>query len=258
MDSSYKGTIMDPASIIEFLRPSKEWVVIDVGTGGGDTARAVAAVVTRVAAIDSSAKAIERCTAGNSEQGVSNIDAALMDAESLDFPDERFDAATCRLATHHFDNIECAVAEINRVTKMHAPFVLADRLCPDDAELSAFLHKLGKLRDSTFTTVLTESQWCEMLDRFGFKIVDQKKTRETIDVPKWLNHSPLNDEEKQAIYDAFASASPHVKAYFEVQFDGGRAVNYTDDKILLRALKTGKPPRQGGFDETCISERASS
>lgn len=228
---------MEPFKMVEFMQPDSDISVLDVGTGSGDTARAVASHVREVVAIDSSIDAIERCRDLNRAAGINNITPLKMDAEKLLFPDEHFDAVTCRLATHHFRDLPQAFQEMARVLKKGAPLVIADRLCPEDRELSAFIHTIGKLRDSTFTTVLTIDQWKQLLESSGLSLTTYSAFKETINVLHWLDRSPLTEDQKQRIYDAFQNASPAVRGYFSVVDKSGRAFEYTDDKVFIRAEK---------------------
>lgn len=231
---------MDPEKIVSLLEPSADMIVIDLATGGGATARAIAPFVSAVSAIDSCSEAIESCAIKNGSAGITNIQPQVMDVEELLFPDGLFDAATCRLAMHHFDDLEGSLTEIARVLRNGAPLIIADRLCPDDDELSEFLHCIGRLRDNTFRTVLTKTAWKELLEKCGFRLVSESIFKETIDIDEWLNHSPLDDEEKAAIQAAFMNASSKVQDYFQVQIEDVRAAKYTDDKIMIRAEKIQK------------------
>jgi len=78
------------------------WVALDIATGGGHTALAVAPHVARVVATDITAPMLGAAREFVLSRGAGNIDFALADAEDLPFPACSFDLVTCRIAAHHF------------------------------------------------------------------------------------------------------------------------------------------------------------
>lgn len=94
--------------LIELLEPAPDMRVLDVATGAGHTAAAIAPLVASVVAIDLTAEMVHEAEQLFSRRGLRNAAARVMDAEALLFPDASFDAVTCRIAPHHFPNIEKA------------------------------------------------------------------------------------------------------------------------------------------------------
>lgn len=227
---------IDAEAVLKFLSAKKNMVVLDAATGHGDTALNVAPHVKEVVAIDASEKAIEKCREKVAQSGITNIVPLLMPVEKIAFPDATFDAITCRFATHHFNDIVEALSEMSRILKPNGAVVIADRLSADEGELREFIQTIGKLRDSTFTTIHTMEEWQSMLAKVNLKVAGEMRFKEKTDITKWLDRSPLNETEKQRMHDAFANASDAVKKYYEIVFDNGKAVEYTDDRIVFRAV----------------------
>jgi SAM-dependent methyltransferase len=92
--------------------------VLDLAAGRGAVLFAAAERVGaqgRVIGVDLSERMIQE-TAGEIERrGVENAEMRQMDAESLAFPDESFDAVLCSLAFHLFPAVERVLAECCRV-----------------------------------------------------------------------------------------------------------------------------------------------
>src|SRR5262245_21343660 len=79
--------------------------VLDVGAGGGGAALAMAERGLRVAAIDASARMVDRIAARARERGVA-IETQVMDGQALQFADARFDAALSVLGVILFPDAE--------------------------------------------------------------------------------------------------------------------------------------------------------
>ena len=106
--------------LVEAAALSEGMRVLDVASGSGDPAIALAGAVGRsgqVVAIDSSrdmlALAEENCRA----RGLENVSFHVADANELPFPDEHFDRVTSKLGVMYFVDCPQALGEIRRVLK---------------------------------------------------------------------------------------------------------------------------------------------
>src|SRR4029079_13525729 len=91
----------------------------------------------------------------------------VMDVEDLAFPDASFDGVTCRIAAHHFHNVDRAIAEIARVLRPGGRFVLEDSMSPHNPVLDRFLNGVETLRDPTHIRSYTEIEWRSLIDAAG-------------------------------------------------------------------------------------------
>ena len=120
---------------------------LDVATGGGHTALAVAPHVVRIMVTDLTPTMLETARKFLLAQGVSNAQFEIADAEDLPFAVASFDRVTCRIAPHHFPNVDTFVQEVARVLKPGGLFLLIDNIAPDDAALDTFNNTIEKWRD---------------------------------------------------------------------------------------------------------------
>lgn len=229
--------MFEPQLVIDLLKPQPGAHVLDLATHHGDTAIALADAGCVVTAIDSSEKAIQKCNEVLQQKNITNVTALVMDAENLSFGENKFDGATCRMATHHFDDVPRALQQVASVLKENAPLIIGDSISPDNRALGDFLMKIGRLRDSTFKTLYTVDDWKNLLNKNGLKLVDYKLTKDTRDATRWLEHSPLSDEQKQRIHEAFVESPQEAKDYLQAKIVDGKIVEFTDDKILIKAVR---------------------
>ncbi len=99
--------------------------VLDVGTGPGVLALLAAPRVAHVDAIDFSSGMIEQVRTRAAFERLTNVHAAVMDAQALTFPDGTFDAAYSLFAFMFFPERARALAEVRRVLMPGARAVIA-------------------------------------------------------------------------------------------------------------------------------------
>src|SRR3989440_7430047 len=95
-----------------FVQPNGDERALDVGTGAGTLALALAPLVREVVGVDVVPELLERARAGAPE----NVTFVEGDATNLPFDTGSFDLACTRRTLHHIAHPEPAIAELVRVT----------------------------------------------------------------------------------------------------------------------------------------------
>lgn len=224
--------------LVRFVAPTTDMRVLDVATGSGNTAVAIAPFVASVVAIDIAPSMLERTRELAARKGLTNVSTALMDVEALDFHDASFDVVTSRIAPHHFIDIARAVREIARVLRPGGAFVVEDSVVPEDRELDAFLNGVEKLRDPTHVRSLTAQEWTDLLASAGLTQVSSALCPKPHDFAPWIARAGMDDAGAERVYAAFAAAPPAAVKRFDIVYENGRAVRFTDEKIVIRAEKS--------------------
>src|ERR1700738_3371934 len=98
--STSHRTGADLARLIELGEWDKQQQALDIATGGGHTALAVAPLVAQITVSDLTPTMLETARAFILSQGVTNAVFVEADAEHLPFPAASFDRVTCRIAPH--------------------------------------------------------------------------------------------------------------------------------------------------------------
>lgn len=229
----------DLSIVVQLLQAQPSWRVLDVATGAGHTAAAVAPLVSSVVATDLTPEMVQQAAKLFATRSLSNASAEVHDVEALNFPDASFDAVTCRIAPHHFLDIRKACSEIARVLKQGGVFVLEDNVAPSSPRFDAWVNTVERLRDPTHIRSYTVAQWREMLATAGLRVERVRHYRKTHDVAEWIGRSGISEEQIACVYRAFADAAKVTRNHFRIRFDDatGRATTFTDDKVILRARK---------------------
>jgi ubiquinone/menaquinone biosynthesis C-methylase UbiE len=237
LESAGHSKGLDIQIVLRLLEPLPDMRVLDVATGAGHTAVAVAPLVSEVVAIDLSKEMIERTKELVATKGLTNLDATVMDVEQLSFPNGSFDAVTCRIAPHHFVDFRRSIAEIVRVLKSGGRFVVEDSCVPQDAELDVFMNDVERLRDPTHVRSYTEKEWKNALVDAGMIVRRVEYFRKQHDIAEWVGRSALDEAGVVVVQKAFRAASAKAQTYFEVRLFDGLASSFTDDKIIIRSDK---------------------
>lgn len=227
----------DLGMVVGLLKAEETMTVLDVATGAGHTACAVAPLVASVVAVDLACEMVAETRELASQKALGNVEALVMDVEALAFDDGSFDAVTCRIAPHHFLDIEKAVAEISRVLNIGGIFVLEDSISPASSRLDRFINEVETLRDPTHVRSYTKAQWKEMLEAAGFRVEMTRKYRKTHNIAQWMDMAGLDADGKAKVLAYFRGASAKAVRHYQIVFEGDLPVSYTDDKIILRAVK---------------------
>ena len=172
-----------------------EWAagktVLDVATGGGHVAGRLREAGCRVVTCDS---------APGMKPDV------ICRAEDLPFADASFDAVTCRVAAHHFEDAAAAVREFARVS---ADLVLV----ADNLNLGETGEEADRLRDPSHVRNYSEGEWREMLGQAGLEVEAFEREEKRIEVEPWLERAGCVGEEAGRVRQLLADriSDGHVR-----------------------------------------------
>jgi SAM-dependent methyltransferase len=189
MSSPVHARGVDLAWLVEELRPQSTWRVLDAGTGAGHAALAVAGSVRQVTAVDVAEHMLSAAGELAAGRGTTNLELVQASVQSLPFAESAFDAAFSRYSAHHWSNPWAALAEIARVLKPGASFVLIDSVGLEDAALDTYLNALELLRDPSHVRNATVATWCRCLADAGLSMTSVKRWNIDLETAPWLARS---------------------------------------------------------------------
>jgi ubiquinone/menaquinone biosynthesis C-methylase UbiE len=228
----------DMQRLIELGEWNPQLLALDIATGGGHTAIAIAPYVAQVTVTDLTPRMLEKAHDFILAQGVTNALFKVADAEQLPFATESFDRVTCRIAPHHFPDIAQFVQEVARVLKPAGLFFLIDCMAPSDPEFDTFDNTVEKWRDPSHGRSCTSEEWQAFLQEAGLSIEHQEFFRKTHEYDDWTARSQLSLEEKTSLAQFILEGNDRVQSYFEiVQKPDGQLASFTNDFILLKGRK---------------------
>jgi ubiquinone/menaquinone biosynthesis C-methylase UbiE len=182
--------------------------VLDIATGGGHTAFALAPYAAEVVALDLTRPMLEAAQKEAVARGLTNIHYLEGDAQEMPCEDESFDVVACRHAAHHFPRVRRAVLEWTRVLKPGGKLLLNDSTSPEEPEIDAFLHELEVRRDPAHVRNHRISEWRAFLSEAGFTVNSAHEEGIVLDIPSWTQRIGTPYEEVTAIEKLLRDASP--------------------------------------------------
>jgi|SRR5689334_2406971 ubiquinone/menaquinone biosynthesis C-methylase UbiE len=165
---------------------------VDVGTGTGALAFALAPHVREVVAIDGDPAMVERARA----DAPSNVEVDTGDAEHLPFGPMEFDLAGTLRTLHHIRRPELVVAELARVTRPGGTILVADQLAPVDPLVALSLNTFERARDPSTTRVLSDGDLRGLFDANGLVLQHAEFEEEERDLDEYLDLAGCEGEHR--------------------------------------------------------------
>jgi ubiquinone/menaquinone biosynthesis C-methylase UbiE len=156
-----------------FVRPRGDERALDVGTGAGALALALAPIVREAVGVDPNRDLLAR--ARERAKGVPNVEFVEGDGERLPFPDFSFDLAGTLRTLHHVHRPELVVAELARVTRLRGRILVADQLAPVDPLAAVALDRFERARDPGHTRLLPEIDLRQLFEANGLVLVRERR-----------------------------------------------------------------------------------
>jgi SAM-dependent methyltransferase len=155
---------------------------LDVATGGGHVARRLREAGIEVVSLDPAP--------GMQPDVVSR-------GEDVPFAADSFDVVACRVAAHHFEDVEKALSEMARVSRDRVIVV-------DNLFLDARAEEADRLRDPSHVRNYTEREWRELFDAVGLRIVELRRLPKPIEVDSWLGRAGTPDDDADQVRELLA------------------------------------------------------
>lgn len=146
--------------LIAFVGPAGGERAVDVGTGAGTLALALAPLVREVVAVDLVPELLEAAR----PSAPANVTFVEGDAVHLPFERGEFDLACSRRTIHHLARPELAIAELTRVTKPGGRVFVEDQIAPVDPLAALELDRFERARDPSHARTLPDVDFRQLFE----------------------------------------------------------------------------------------------
>jgi ubiquinone/menaquinone biosynthesis C-methylase UbiE len=153
-----------------FVAPRGDERALDVGTGAGTLALALAPLVREVVGVDIVEALLERART-NAPANVSFVEG---DATALPFEPCSFDLVCTRRTLHHIARPELVVAELTRVTAPGGHVFVDDQIAPVDPLAALELDRFERARDPSHTRTLPDIDFRHLFDANGLVLLQTR------------------------------------------------------------------------------------
>jgi len=191
----------------EFAAPSGDERALDVGTGAGALALALAPLVREVVGLDPVPELLELARA----RALPNTEFVEGDGTALPFRDGAFDLAGTHRTLHHVAHPDRVMAEMVRVTRRGGRVLVVDQLAPDDPTDAAVLHDFETERDRSHTRLLSDALLRELFAANGLELLRERREEERRELSAYLDLAG-SEGESRARAEALAAAEPRLLA----------------------------------------------
>jgi ubiquinone/menaquinone biosynthesis C-methylase UbiE len=181
------------AEIRRFVQPRGDERALDVGTGVGALAFALAELVREVVAVDVSPRRLEVARRG----APANILFLEADAISLPFDRSSFDLVSTSRTLHHVRRPELVVAELARVTRLGGRLLVIDQLAPVDPLVAIELDRFERARDPSHSRLLPDGDLRALFEANGLVLLRDERVLERRDVDEYLDLAGCSGEERE-------------------------------------------------------------
>jgi len=166
--STFHTSTVRLQEVVDLARPEPGDLALDVATGTGNTAFALAPRVRRVVGLDLTREMLNEARRIAAQRSIANVDWVIGDAEHLPFQDDTFDVYVVRAAPHHFADVDAFLREAHRVLRPGRDAAFVD--CAPPLPARDVLHEVEMRRDPSHIMSLTVEEWVARLERAGFEV----------------------------------------------------------------------------------------
>jgi len=227
--------------VVQLAQPGRSDAALDIATGAGHTALALAPHVASVVAYDLTEQMLAETRRNAARQGITNVATRQGIAEELPFAYASFDIVTVRHAPHHFADIRRAVREMARVAKPGARVVIVDSMSPEDTALDEQWNHIEKLRDPSHVRNYRPSEWRAMLEEARLEITLEETGAASenggpMDFFAWTARMKTPRATVDELAKMFRNATPALGGVLRIETPGD-AIFFRVPQITIAARK---------------------
>ena len=234
--------------MVEMVKPRHHWRTLDIATAAGHTAHAFAPHVSSVIATDLTPQMPPKAESLAIEKGLNNVNGTAADGEFLPFKPNSFDLVTCRIAPHHFPDINQFVSEAARVLRRDGLFVVVDNVVPYKrtrkkkeqrayTNAADYINAFEKLRDPSHNRCLTPHHWETIFQNNGFKITGREFLRKEMAFNSWASRMNVSPDDTTRLKAMLVQAPQIVKDFLTPEIQGDTIKFYLTELILIGKLE---------------------
>ena len=230
------GEEPDIARIIEIAAPQKDELVLDLVTGLGHVARALAPYVERVDAIDPDGAILKGAEVLVENEKRTNVKLMGGSVYELPFDDETYDIVTARMALRHLGNPVSVISEARRVLKRTGRLIIADSMAPPQTDLQGFLKNLIANLDASHIRSFTLVELEDLLGIEGFDIEIIEIYPKLNNFNAWVERLGIEESKVRMTTMMLLSATDRAKRYFRIREENGKIISFVTWMIMIKAI----------------------
>lgn len=232
--------------LVALTQPQPDWQVLDVATAAGHTAFTFAPHVAHVTATDLTPEMLAVAADLAAEKELSNISFKRADAEDLPYEANSFNLVTCRIAPHHFPDIQQFIHEAARVLKPDGLLAVVDNIVPGTHlrgkkarlvnEAGAYVNAFEKLRDPSHGRCWSVNEWEHGFAKAGFAVQHQELLHKEMEFGPWAARMQVSPEDTIRLKAMLAQAPTAVADFLTPQMCNDRITFRLTELLIVGKL----------------------
>jgi ubiquinone/menaquinone biosynthesis C-methylase UbiE len=186
------------------LPMSADATALDVATGTGEFARALAPHVSTVIGLDATDAMLERGKSFVRKHGIPNIAFQKGIVQDMPFEDETFDIVSSRYAFHHFADPKPVLSEMIRVCRKGGYLIIVDIVVPDESTAAEYNY-YEWLCDQSHTRCLEFTELRSLLRLFGMKVISARTRDIEESLVEWMDFSLTERKHREELLRAVSA-----------------------------------------------------
>jgi ubiquinone/menaquinone biosynthesis C-methylase UbiE len=180
-------------TVREFVLARGDEAAVDVGTGAGALAIALAPLVREVVGVDRVPELLKLAR----KRAPSNVTFVEGDAKHLPFDEGSFDLVGTLRTLHHVPRPELVLAELVRVTRRGGRLLVVDQIAPVDPLAALAVDRFERARDPGHTRLLPDIDLRQLFEANGLVLVRDRRDLEHRKLDDYLDLAGCAGEERE-------------------------------------------------------------
>jgi SAM-dependent methyltransferase len=220
--------------LVEVAAPQPIDLALDVATGTGNTALALAPVVLRVIGLDVASGMLDQARARAQAENIQNVEFVTGSAENLPFPDAEFSLVVSRHAPHHFHDLDKFLREVRRVLKPGGRFVVADQISPS-AQVADWVDRWERTRDPSHFRQRTVNEWRQASAAAGLAWIRDQAVPYELPFDWWVKQAGCEEETVHELQKQARAANEVARREMGIKFNpAGQVVSFMEPMMVAR------------------------